>query len=29
MSRRALADLSAWAEENGLIQSSTETVAVS
>jgi len=29
MSRRALADLSAWAEEHGLIQSSTETVAVS
>jgi len=29
MSRRALADLSAWAEENRLSQSSTETVAVS
>jgi methylenetetrahydrofolate--tRNA-(uracil-5-)-methyltransferase len=29
MSRRALADLSAWAEEHGLIQSSTETVALS
>lgn len=29
MSRRALADLSAWAEEHGLIHSKTETVAVS